>query len=738
MAASFAELFKKYRLKSEFETLSEFGRALAEKGYLYEDSIFSHWQKGTRVPSSRELLLVLITVFSQRGAMHSEEEANSFLASVNQGYLTQEERKNISSFSPDLVPFQSPREIANFTGRRILMKTLNQYLAQGSILLLYGPSGVGKTALAIHLGHMLKEFFPDGVLWYNVENTDPMEILLSIAYTFHENISAIQDVQTRASFVRSLLANKKVLLILDNAETNTNFNVLLPNSSSSVIITSQYQSLPIDAPYEKVFVPPFNQEELFELFLKILPQDYIEKHRKNILDLAASVENLPLATHIYAKKLAKDLQSPKNLLKEIKKSILNLQDFFYENKDLYVSINVAFTALPKISQKVFLSLGIFEGKDFSLDAIAKINNMSLNATYAAIQKLVNASLLEEASKNRYRLHLIVKQFIRVKTDITSYLQIATAYYTEFLRKHKRKNTLFYLTEKVYPEKENILFLLGLLIRQKRLLELLMLWKYLGELFFQTGEWEKIGYYGYKIYKLYNKRSEYYSKDFVKYVVDILIHLNYFTGNIQECVRLLNESENISKYLQDEYLIQFINQRKGKIYQPLGKLDESTELLIKSLPTIEKSKEFIEIVFSYKFLSEVYFFKREYKTAMNYLEKAYAIAQTTKDIIVLGIIFSMKATLHFIENDYKNAERYSIKGIKLEKIYNIRMGIRLFNYLILALIEKEKKNLKKSRQYLALAEQENAYLNIGNYAPKMYPIVFLLEENLKKAGYFIFK
>ncbi|MDE2588321.1 MAG: hypothetical protein KGL95_01475, partial [Patescibacteria group bacterium] len=437
MPLSFAELFKKYRLKSEFDTLSDFGNALAEKGYIYEDSIFSHWQKGTRIPTSRELLLTLLCVFSQKGAIHTVDEANNFLESVRQGYLTEEEKKKIPQFSSNTIPFQPPREVANFTGRRQLMKSINKYLAQGSVLLLHGPSGVGKTALAIHLGHMLKDFFPDGTLWYNIEKADLMEILLSIAFTFNENISPIQDLEVRASLVRSLLANKKVLLILDNAELDANLQVLLPNSSSSVIITSQYQSLIIDSPYEKIAIPSFSSEELIELFTKVLPQDYVEKYHENILQLGQEVDNLPLAAHIYAKELAQELQPPQILLEKIKKNTLQLEYFSYENKNLYVSIDTAYTSLEKKIQNIFLSLAIFEGKDFSLEAVAAINKMHIDNTYPPLQKLINVSLLEESTKNRYRLHPLVKQYIRNKSKLYSYIIDATTYYVKFLEKNKK-------------------------------------------------------------------------------------------------------------------------------------------------------------------------------------------------------------------------------------------------------------------------------------------------------------
>lgn len=89
--STFGELFKKYRLKSEFSTLSEFGNALAQEGFVYEDSIYSHWQKNVRVPKDRKLLLAIISIFIEREGMRTAADINGFLESTGQGYLTPEE-----------------------------------------------------------------------------------------------------------------------------------------------------------------------------------------------------------------------------------------------------------------------------------------------------------------------------------------------------------------------------------------------------------------------------------------------------------------------------------------------------------------------------------------------------------------------------------------------------------------------------------------------------------------------
>lgn len=94
---SFGELFKRYRLKAEFENCTTFANSLAQKGYSYENSIFSHWQKGRRVPTNRHLLLKVIEIFIEKQAIRYKYEADEFLALTGLGYLTQQEAQKLFS-----------------------------------------------------------------------------------------------------------------------------------------------------------------------------------------------------------------------------------------------------------------------------------------------------------------------------------------------------------------------------------------------------------------------------------------------------------------------------------------------------------------------------------------------------------------------------------------------------------------------------------------------------------------
>ncbi len=93
----FALLFKKYRLRSEIETLAEFGDLLAQEGIVYENSIFTRWQNGDRVPSDRKVLLTIIKLFMRNGGIKTFIEANNLLEVLEMATLKENEIKDLPS-----------------------------------------------------------------------------------------------------------------------------------------------------------------------------------------------------------------------------------------------------------------------------------------------------------------------------------------------------------------------------------------------------------------------------------------------------------------------------------------------------------------------------------------------------------------------------------------------------------------------------------------------------------------
>lgn len=96
--SKFALLFNKYRLHSEFDKLTNFAAALAEEGIIYEDSIFSRWKNGNRLPKNRKVIIAILRVFIKRKAITRLDQANEFLEVVNQRDLTQIEISDLFKY----------------------------------------------------------------------------------------------------------------------------------------------------------------------------------------------------------------------------------------------------------------------------------------------------------------------------------------------------------------------------------------------------------------------------------------------------------------------------------------------------------------------------------------------------------------------------------------------------------------------------------------------------------------
>ena len=111
---TFGKLFKRFRLRSEFASLSEFGQTLADEGFVSEDSSLSRWQNGNRIPISRALLTTIIKIFTNKGGINSIREANMLLDSANQGYLTEPEIENISEHFFPASRFQLGKQMVDF------------------------------------------------------------------------------------------------------------------------------------------------------------------------------------------------------------------------------------------------------------------------------------------------------------------------------------------------------------------------------------------------------------------------------------------------------------------------------------------------------------------------------------------------------------------------------------------------------------------------------------------------
>ncbi|MGD9128940.1 MAG: tetratricopeptide repeat protein [Candidatus Woesebacteria bacterium] len=127
---TFAKLFKKYRLKSGFATLSEFADTMADEGLIYSESIYSHWQRGARLPCDRETLIYILKIFIENEGLNTADQANQLCEAAGYGYLTETEKNFL--FQKQLkIKFQLEGQIETIVKLRKVLSYYLDFLKQG-------------------------------------------------------------------------------------------------------------------------------------------------------------------------------------------------------------------------------------------------------------------------------------------------------------------------------------------------------------------------------------------------------------------------------------------------------------------------------------------------------------------------------------------------------------------------------------------------------------------------------
>ena len=216
-----------------------------------------------------------------------------------------------------VAPSQLPPDIEDFTGREDALERLRVRMAGrpgGSATVVItgavGKAGVGKTALAVHVAHQLRPEFPDGQLYVNLRGAEaqvltPAEVLGRFLRALGvEGQYLPQDVDSRAGLYRSLLADRRVLVVLDNAAGEAQVRPLLPaGAGNAVLVTSRIRLAGLTAA-EVIDLEVLSPEQAVELLGKIVGAGRIAAEPGAASQLAALCGYLPLALRIVGARLA--------------------------------------------------------------------------------------------------------------------------------------------------------------------------------------------------------------------------------------------------------------------------------------------------------------------------------------------------------------------------------------------------------------------------------------------------
>ena len=339
-----------------------------------------------------------------------------------------------------LVPAQLPPTVAAFAGRSTELASLDAILprqGQGGpgqdaavvISVIAGTAGVGKTALAVHWAHRVAARFPDGQLYVNLRGfdpcgpaADPAQALRGFLDAFAlppERIPASLDAQM--ALYRSLLAGKRVLVVLDNARDAEQVRPLLPGSPGCLaIVTSRNHLTGLIAtqgahPLDLDLLTP---AEARELLARRLGTGRAGGEPEAVDEIIAGCAGLPLALTIAAARAATSPGFPLDVFAAELREASRVLDPF-DAGDVATDVRAVFSwsyrALSPDAARLFRLLSLHPGPDITVTAAASLAGIPAARARALLAELTRGHLLAEPRPGQYAFHDLLRAYATEQT-----------------------------------------------------------------------------------------------------------------------------------------------------------------------------------------------------------------------------------------------------------------------------------------------------------------------------------
>ena len=689
--SDFAILFKKHRLKSEIETLSEFGDLLAEEGYIYENSLFTRWQSGERVPRDRKLVLTIINIFVKHGGIRDEIEANTFMESADLRDLTEQEILEFSN-SFLLRKQQLPEEIELFVGREQIIKDIIWQIISNKKVILYGSPGVGKTSIGIRIAHIFRNQFPFDVFWFRADLKTDEKIIDELLGFLDSKTVLIHSKDQKIKRLRKLITKKNLLMILDNFELKKNNQILslLIDLNISLLITSI--KLQNNSQFTHINLQAFTDKEFSLLAEKVLGKPFVVANYESIAEIGSLSGYLPIISNIILKQLFSKPLEIRNYISNIKKNIINLDSMTYDNKNLYKSIDICFKQLNLQLQQVLSSTVLFEGSDFDIKVIAFINDIPLEVATRLVQTLIEYSFIEASVKGRFRLHPSIKLYLKKRLQTKEILIRLSSYYSNLYKGEGQGDKVQF--GQLGLDFDNIVGLIKSCEKFNLYVEITQLWHSLHIYIWVTGKWSIIFELDPLLQTSFRKSNN--LKGLGYYLMDSLGRIYFFQNQIDKSFECLHQSLEIGEKIDDKYFLGLTYQKFGKIYLTTHAYQKAENYFKRALNLLKDDQNSLEYIKTHIFMGELFIKMKKFKEAYYYFKKAYQTSFKQNILDSLGICYIYLGELYLQKRHYGKAYQVFNKGLLIEKKLKREMGLAMAYDGLAKIAEKKGEKMKALR------------------------------------------
>ncbi|MFF4486633.1 BTAD domain-containing putative transcriptional regulator [Streptomyces sp. NPDC001544] len=329
-------------------------------------------------------------------------------------------------------PAQLPADLPTFVGRRaeldralaLLPEPGRQPASTVVITAINGMGGVGKTTLAVHWAHRIAHRFPDGQLFVNLRGFGPEDSAMSPAEAVRGFLEAIgvapqripAGLDAQAALFRSLIADKRMLIVLDNARDAEQVRPLLPGAPNClVIVTSrdQLRGLIAASGASPLALGPLKTAEAREALARRLGSDRVAAEPDAVEEIVALCAKLPLALAVVSARAAAhptfSLASIAAVLRQTHGSLEGFQDTdaFSDARTVF---SWSYRVLTPPAARLFRLLALHPGPDLSEPVAAGLAGLPARETRQLLTELTTAHLLTEHEPCRYVLHDLLRAY----------------------------------------------------------------------------------------------------------------------------------------------------------------------------------------------------------------------------------------------------------------------------------------------------------------------------------------
>jgi DNA-binding SARP family transcriptional activator/tetratricopeptide (TPR) repeat protein len=345
----------------------------------------------------------------------------------------------LSSLVAAVVPRQLPARPRFFTGREPELKQLDALLdpaadGGGTVVIsaLTGGGGVGKTTLAVHWAHQAADRFPDGQLYVNLRGFDPASPPATPAEAIRGFLDAFGIPGERmpvteagqAGLYRSLIAGRRMVVVLDNAGEAAQVRPLLPASPGCLVLITSRSALTGLATADgatRIALDLLDAEAAARLLAARLGPERLAAEPEATAKLIGLCAGLPLALAITAARAAASADLPIGVLAAQmagEQARLDALDTGEEATSARAVFSWSYQRLPAPASRMFRLLGVHPGPDISVPAAASLAGTEPREARRLLTELTSASMLGERLAGRYAFHDLLRAYAAERASIT--------------------------------------------------------------------------------------------------------------------------------------------------------------------------------------------------------------------------------------------------------------------------------------------------------------------------------